>query len=244
MMACSDLCCSHTLEVNVIRKATRALEQLQQLVAEAFRHRGRVKTHKRHGPRTFWRQQLKESHTVFADFVGTTQGQTRRHPVELTTNWIGPRAQTEHNRDSETRRTRVSTKPLAQPSPSQCTILCRVFTHDHTSGSVSCKHCVQHFRPLILGASVTTSTATSAAVLFLVPARMSSITKAALRSADIPTSCDIVSTFLRSNWKSPRLRCCPSYAPSRLMLWRLVMFASAFQKSAQLRDHVKFFTEM
>ena len=41
---------------------------------------------------------------------------------------------------------------------------------------------------------------------------------------------------------SPRgLRCRPSYAPLGLMWWRVVMFASAFHKSAQLRHHVKVF---
>ena len=64
---------------------------------------------------------------------------------------------------------------------------------------------------------IPTSTATSAAVLFLVPARMSSITETALRFfADFPTSCDIVSTFPRSTWKSSRVRRYPSYAPSGL----------------------------
>ena len=66
-------------------------------------------------------------------------------------------------------------------------------------------------RCLFRVASVTTSAATSAAVLFLVPARISSITAAAMRSsADFPHSCDNVSTFSRSNWKSSKLRCCPS----------------------------------
>ena len=46
----------------------------------------------------------------------------------------------------ESRRSRASTKPLAQPGPSPCAIPCRVFTHHHfgSSGSVCCKHCVQH----------------------------------------------------------------------------------------------------
>ena len=40
---------------------------------------------------------------------------------------------------------RVSTKHLAQPGPSPCTILCSVFTLDHfgSSSSVCCKYCVQ-----------------------------------------------------------------------------------------------------
>ena len=60
-------------------------------------------------------------------------------------------------------------------------------------------------------ASVTTSAATSAAVLFLVQARISSVTAAALRSsADFPHSRDNVSTFSKLNWKSSKLRCCPS----------------------------------
>ena len=59
--------------------------------------------------------------------------------------------------------------------------------------------------PLILGASVTISTATSAAVLFLVSARMSCITDAALRSsADFTTSCNNVSTFSRFEREVPR----------------------------------------
>ena len=71
------------------------------------------------------------------------------------------------------------------------------------------------FYPLSVGASVTTSTVTSAAVMFLVPARMSSITEAALRSSvDFSISCDIASTFSRSNWRHRHDWCCGDWPSS------------------------------
>ena len=66
-------------------------------------------------------------------------------------------------------------------------------------------------RCLFRVASVTTSDATSAAVLFFAPAMISSITAAAMRSStDFPHSCDNVSTLSKLNWKTSKLRCCPS----------------------------------
>ena len=92
----------------------------------------------------------------------------------------------------ETRRSRVSTKPLAQPGPSPWSNLCRVFTHNHfgSAGSVCCKHRVQH----LLSTDFSRVCDDLYRTLCCSPV-LGTGTEAALRSsADFTTCCDILST--------------------------------------------------